>query len=121
MKGNVFSGSAAATTNLDLLLSTADDCALLNEILSSPHTAEQNTGFDPLWEEVFGTKSGDTGQATDSFPQWEAVFEKEDDDSGGQKTTVQHSASAFLPSQLLDQFMAMQMVPGMFRCPLLSH
>ena len=96
MKGNVFSGSAAATTNLDLLLSTADDCALLNEILSSPHTAEQNTGFDPLWEEVFGTKSGDTGQATDSFPQWEAVFEKEDDDSGGQKTTVniqlQHSS-----------------------------
>jgi hypothetical protein len=107
-------GSAAATTNLDLLLSTADDCAFLNEILSSPHTAEQDTGFGPLWDEVFGTKSGDTGQVTDSFPKWEAVFDGGNDDNGGQKTTAQDSASAFLPSQLLDQFMALQMVPGTF-------
>ena len=108
------SGSAAATTNLDLLLNTTDDCSLLNDILSSTHTAEQNAGFGPLWEEVFGTKSGDTGQATDSFPQWEAVFDGGSYDSGGQKTTAQESTSAFLPSQLFDQFMALQMVPGMF-------
>jgi hypothetical protein len=113
--------SAASTTNLDLLLSAADDCAFLNEILSSPHTSEQSTGFGPLWEEVFGTKSGDTGQMTDSFPQWEAVFDGGNDDDGGQKTAAQDSASAFLPSQLLDQFMALQMVPGMLWCPLRSH
>ena len=106
--------SAAATTNLDLLLSTTDDCMLLNDILSSPHTAEQNAGFGPLWEEVFGTKSGDTGQVTDSFPQWEAVFDGGNYDNGGQKKAAQESASAFLPSQLLDQFMALQMVSGMF-------
>jgi hypothetical protein len=87
---------------------------LLNDILSSPHTAEQNTEFGPLWEEVFGTKSGDTGQVTDSFPQWEAVFDGGNYDNGGQKTAAQESASAFLPSQLLDQFMALQMVPGIF-------
>ena len=101
--------------NLDLLLSTTDDCMLLNDILSSsPHTAEQNTEFGPLWEEVFGTKSGNTGQVTDSFPQWEAVFDGGNYDNSGQKTAAQESASAFLPSQLLDQFMALQMVPGMF-------
>jgi len=108
------SGSAAATTNLDLLLSTTDNCTLLNDILSGPHTAEHNTGFGPLWDEVFGTKSGDTAQVTDSFPQWEAVFDGGNYNNGGQKTTAQESASAFLPSQLLDQFMALQMVPGMF-------
>jgi len=107
-------GSATGTTNVDLLLSTTDDCTLLNDILSSPNTAEQNTGFGPLWEEVFGSKSSDMGQVTVSFPQWEAVFDGGNYANGGQKTAAQESASAFLPSQLLDQFMALQMVPGMF-------
>jgi hypothetical protein len=102
-----------STTNLDLLLSTTDNCMLLNDILSSPNTAEQNTEFGPLWEEVFGTKSSNTGQVTDSFPQWEAVFDGGNYANGGQKTAAQESASAFLPSQLLDQFMTLQMVPGM--------
>lgn len=102
-------------------MGTTDDCTLLNDILSSPHTAEQNAGFGPLWEEVFGSKSGDTGQVTDSFLQWEAVFDGGNFDNSGQKTAAQESASAFLPSQLLDQFMTLQMVPGMFWCPLLSH
>jgi len=112
------SGSATATTNLDLLLRTTDDCTLLNDILSSPNTAEQNAGFGPLWEEVFGTKSGDTGQVTDSFPHWEAVFDGGNYANGGQKTAAQESASAFLPSQLLDQFMALQMVPGNVLMPI---
>jgi hypothetical protein len=99
---------------VDLLLSTTDDCTLLNDVLSGPNTAEQNTGFGPLWEEVFGAKIGDTGQVTDSFPQWEAVFDGGNYDNGSQKTAAQESASAFLPSQLLDQFVARQMVPGMF-------
>jgi hypothetical protein len=95
-------------------LSTTDDFTLLSDILSSPHAAEQNEGFGPLWEEVFGTKSGDTGREMDSFRQWEAVFDGGNYDHGGEKTTAQESASAFLPSHLLDQFVALQMVPGTF-------
>lgn len=107
--------TAAATTGLDLLTSSADDFTLLNEILNSADTAGQSTGFGPQWEAVFGMENGNTEQAIDLVPQWEAVFGGGNDSSNSdQKTIAQDSTSSFLPSQLLDQFASLQTAPSKF-------
>jgi hypothetical protein len=114
--------TAAATTGLDLLSTSADDLTLLNEILGSGETAGQITGFGPQWEAVFGTQSGNAEQAIDLVPQWDAVFSGGNDSSNSdQNATVQDSAASFLPSQLLDQFTSLHTAPSKFAWSSVSH
>jgi hypothetical protein len=114
--------TAAATTGLDLLTSSADDLTLLNEILSSADSAGQSTGFGPQWEAMFGGQSGNPEQAIDLVPEWEAVFGGGNESgNGNEKAVAQDSTSSFLPSQLLDQFTSMHMAPSKCVCSLMSQ